>query len=116
MKRLRNHLIGVDQGSETLFSDFEHNGPMWTGDGPREARHPMLFSEQFREAPSVMVGFSMWDTSAEMNQRADIRAENVTIDGFDMVFRTWADSRVARVRADWIAIGELRHADDWELY
>lgn len=116
MKRLRNNLVGIDQGSETLFSDFEDNGPMWTGTGPREARRAVTFSDRFRSMPAVTVGVSMWDMSSDMNQRADVRAENVTHEGFEIVFRTWADSRVARVRVDWMAIGECRHADDWELY
>ncbi|MFT7047363.1 MAG: hypothetical protein ACJAYH_002651, partial [Celeribacter sp.] len=25
------------------------------------------------------------------------------------------DTRVARVRADWMAIGPVRHADDWDV-
>jgi hypothetical protein len=32
-----------------------------------------------------------------------------------IVFRTWGDTRVARVRADWLAIGALPHEDDWEI-
>jgi hypothetical protein len=32
------------------------------------------------------------------------------------VFRTWGDSRVARIRADWMAIGEVSGEDDWEMY
>jgi hypothetical protein len=50
------------------------------------------------------------------NQRADLRAEKITARGFDLVFRTWGDSRVARIRADWMAMGELTAEDDWELY
>jgi hypothetical protein len=50
------------------------------------------------------------------NSRADISAERITEAGFDVVFRTWGDTRVARIRADWMAIGELRHVDEWDLY
>jgi hypothetical protein len=32
-----------------------------------------------------------------------------------MVFRTWGDTRVARVRADWMAIGEQRSDEDWDV-
>ncbi len=116
MKRLRNYLIGVDQGSKVMFSDFEDHGPMWVGEGPREARVALSFSEAFRVAPSVQVTLSMWDVADGTNQRSDLRAENVTETGFDLVFRTWGDSRVARVRGDWMAIGELAHEDDWQLY
>jgi hypothetical protein len=116
MKRLSHHLIGAEQGSVVLFSDFEDNGPMWTGDGPRESRRPVRFSEVFRAPPMVQVAISMWDTGGDTNQRADLRAENVTEAGFDLVFRTWGDSRVARIRADWMALGEITGEDDWTLY
>ena len=116
MKRIRNHLVGVDQGSSVLFSDFEHDGEMWAGTGPRAYRQAVVFAEAFRAPPAVQVTLSMWDMDQKTNTRADIAAENVTEAGFDIVFRTWGDTRVARVRADWLAIGELRHSDEWDLY
>ncbi len=116
MKRLRNHLVGVDQGSTVLFSDFEHDGEMWTGDGPRMHRKKVKFTEEFRDNPSVQVTLSMWDMDQHFNQRADISAEKITPKGFEIVFRTWGDTKVARVRADWFAVGELRHEDEWDLY
>ena len=63
----------------------------------------------------VHVGLSMWDTDNKTNQRADISAEEVEPAGFVIVFRTWGDSRIARVRADWLAIGELSDEDDWDI-
>lgn len=116
MKRLRNHLVGVDQGNIVLFSDFEDGGEMWTGRGPRERRRRIRFSEPYRGAPSVHVTLSMWDVDNTAPERMDVTAETVTDDGFDLVFRTWGDSKVARVRASWISFGELKNADDWELY
>ena len=116
MKRLRNHLVGIDQGSTVLFSDFEHDGEMWTGEGPRMFRQMIEFGETFRKAPAVHVSISMWDMDQNSNPRADIAAERITEAGFDVVFRTWGDTRVARIRADWMAIGELRQADEWDLY
>jgi hypothetical protein len=116
MKRLRNSLVGVDQGSTVIFSDFANNGPMWSGEGPREASVEVTFTERFRSIPAVHVSMSMWDTSGSINQRADLRAEDVSETGFFLVFRTWGDSKIARVRGDWMAIGELSHDDDWKLY
>ena len=116
MKRLGNHVVGVDQGSTVLFSDFEHDGVMWTGQGPRMHREPVDFHAEFRSIPVVHVSLSMWDMDQNYNQRADISAENITEKGFEIVFRTWGDTKVARVRADWLAIGELSHEDEWDLY
>ena len=39
----------------------------------------------------------------------------MTPDGFALVFRTWGDTRVARVRATWMAIGPVRDDDTWDV-
>lgn len=115
MKRLEPGSLGIAQGSLVLFSDFADDGPMWAGQGSRESRHAISFAEPFAAPPSVMVGLSMWDIDHRHNSRAEISAEAIRADGFDLVFRTWGDSRIARVRADWTALGPLRSADDWDV-
>ncbi|SFD52974.1 H-type lectin domain-containing protein [Sulfitobacter brevis] len=115
MKRLRNHTVGVDQGDVVLFSDYEDGGEMWTGRGQRERRRHIKFSEPFRTDPNVQMSLSLWDVDAATVMRADLSAESVTKTGFDMVFRTWGDTRVARVRISWLAIGEMAESDDWDV-
>jgi hypothetical protein len=114
MKRFSG-VIGVEQGSRVLFNDYAHDGPMWTGEGPREVRLPQGFGNSFVGPPLVSIGISMWDIDRNTNSRVDIAAENVTASGFEIVFRTWADTRIARIRADWMAIGPTRDEDDWEV-
>lgn len=108
-------LIGIEQGSSVLFSDFMDDGAMWTGGGPREVRQHQSFGEPFVEPPIVTVGISMWDIDHQTNSRVDIAAEKVTVEGFEIVFRTWANTRIARIRADWMAIGKPRDEDDWDV-
>ncbi|MBY6066736.1 H-type lectin domain-containing protein [Leisingera aquaemixtae] len=115
MKRLRNPRTGVDQGETEVFSDFEDGGEMWTGSGPRERRRTVSFSAGFASPPAVHVSVSLWDMETSAAVRAVLVAENITCEGFEIVFRTWADSRAARLRASWLAIGELPHADDWDV-
>jgi hypothetical protein len=115
MKRISSGTVGIEQGSRVLFSDFADDGVMWTGNGPRESRHIVTFKEKFKENPTVSVSISMWDMDHKTNSRADITAENVTAKGFHLVFRTWGDSRVARIRADWLVIGAVNSDDDWEI-
>ncbi len=114
MKRLSG-VVGVQQGSRVLFSDFAQDGPMWTGSGPREVRQLQEFRDPFLGPPAVMVGVSMWDIDHQVNSRVDLSAENITADGFEIVFRTWSDSRIARIRADWMAIGSTRSEDEWDV-
>lgn len=87
---------------------------MWTGHGPRAARERIDFDDAFLSPPLVQVTISMWDIDQQSNQRADISAEDISATGFTLVFKTWGDTRVARVRADWLAIGPVLHDDDWE--
>ncbi len=115
VNRISTGSVGVQQGRLILFSDFADGGVMWTGSGPRESRQAVVFPEPFKAAPSVMVGISMWDADQKTNLRADISAENVTATGFDIVFKTWADSRIARIRADWTAIGAVSDDDQWDV-
>lgn len=115
MRKISPHAVGVQQGSLVLFSDYQTGGAMWTGEGPRELRREIAFDQPFEDAPSVMVSLSMWDIDHQHNPRMDISAASITAEGFEIVFRTWGDTRVARVRADWLAIGPCRHEDDWEI-
>ena len=116
MMRLDKSVVGVDQGDVVLFSDYENGGKMWTGKGSRERRHAVKFSEPYRVPPAIQCSLSMWDMDSATNARADVQAEKITETGFEIVFRTWEDTRVARARVRWIAIGELDHEDNWQLY
>ena len=109
-----NQAIGVDQGDDVLFSDYEDGGTMWTGSGARERRKKITFATEFKDEPVVHVSMSLWDMDSATNARADVIAEKITRTGFDVVFRTWSDTRVARVRVRWLAIGAAFHEDDWQ--
>ena len=89
---------------------------MWTGKGPRELRRVVEFDEAYSQPPLVQVSLSMLDIDQSTNHRVDISVEMVTEDGFIIVFRTWGDTKIARVRADWTAFGTVRHEEDWDLY
>lgn len=115
MQRLRTNLVGVDQGSVVLFSDFEDGGEMWTGRGAREALTTILYNGVFLNPPTVSVNISMWDMDQETNIRADVSTVQITREGFQIIFKTWGDTRIARVRATWTAIGEVKSEEDWDV-
>jgi hypothetical protein len=116
MKKIQKHAVGIDQGETALFADFADGGEMWTGDGSRQRHRDVRFSEPFLLPPSVHVSMSLWDMDSATNARADVAAEKITEKGFRVIFRTWGDTRVARVRVRWMAIGEVTYEDDWLLY
>ncbi|SER72525.1 H-type lectin domain-containing protein [Tranquillimonas rosea] len=115
MRRLESRTLGIDQGSLLLFSDFKDGGEMWTGAGARELQRDIAFSEPFVAPPNVQVSLSMWDIDSAANIRADISSAAVSERGFTIVFRTWGDTRIARVRADWLALGPLSDDDLWDV-
>lgn len=115
MRKIDSHLLGIDQGDVVLFSDFEHDGQMWSGDGPRKIVTPVAFSESYASTPAVTVSISMWDMSNETFARADVQAMDVTASGFNIVFRTWGDTKVARARVAWQSIGAMKAEDAWEV-
>ena len=115
MQRFKTHQIGIVQGDEVLFSDFQDDGAMWSGKGPRQSRAAIRFPESFAAAPQVMVSLSMIDMSRDTNMRMDVQAENIGPAGFEIVFRTWGDSKVARARVAWQAIGPVSADDQWDV-
>lgn len=116
MKRIESSAVGILQGSRLLFSDFIDDGSMWAGQGDRESRFSVRFSESFQEVPAVIVHIGLCDMDHHHNMRVDLTADKITPDGFDIVFRTWGDTRIARIRADWMAIGPTTATDNWQLY
>lgn len=114
VKRFGHFAVGVANGDAEIFSAFEDGAPMWTGQGPRVEHSAVTFDHAFLEPPSVHVSVSMWDMACGANQRAEIRAVNITPGGFEIQFRTWGDTRVARISASWMAIGPVAYEDDWQ--
>ncbi|WP_108859265.1 MULTISPECIES: H-type lectin domain-containing protein [Ruegeria] len=115
MKTFRTHPIGIDQGEAVIFSEFADGGEMWTGEGPRQRRSSVMFNQPFRSNPVVQIGVSLWDVDTSSALRAEVTAEDITPEGFSAVFRTWSDTRIARIRVTWTAIGEVPHDDDWNI-
>lgn len=115
MLRMSYSSVGVTRGSSLLFSDHETGGQMWQGEGPRSVRHQVTFATAFLSPPVIHVSVAMWDIAGGNNQRADISADKVTAEGFEIVFRTWGDTSVARIRAEWLAIGPVNHEDDFSF-
>jgi hypothetical protein len=57
----------------------------------------------------------MLDVSSEANVRTEVLARNVTTKGFEIVFRTWGDTQIARARVAWQSIGALASDDAWDI-
>lgn len=115
MLRFTASELGISQGTAQIVSDFDTDGPFWTGSGERESRQSIEFPDRFHLPPSVQLAVVMWDSDGGTNQRGDVTAENITARGFELVFKTWGDSRIGRLRVQWTAIGPLPDDSDFIL-
>ena len=88
---------------------------MWSGDGECERWMPVEFSEAFKTTPSVFITLELLDLHSGANHRTVTVAENITETGFDAILRTWGDTRIACATAAWIAIGEIKGDEDWDI-
>lgn len=115
MQKIHGHLVGIDQGEVVLFNDYEDNGPMWAETGERSVIKEITFSESFDEPPSTTVRLAMCDMSNDAYMRLDLRVEDVTRKGFKIRFNTWGDTKIARLRVAWQAIGSVSSDDAWDI-
>jgi hypothetical protein len=89
-------------------SGIYHERPDWTlatGTGGRYYRIAVTFSSPFLVAPKITLALRGLDVDGVNNNRILLTAENITVNGFDLVFHTWADTVVYAVWATWTAIG-----------
>ncbi len=98
-----------------MFSHFESNGEMWAGTGDRSLIHNVSFTADFVSPPSVQTSITLMDAASDQHLRYILNAENISENDFDIVFKTWLDSRFARVWVSWIAIGKVRDPDMWDV-
>jgi hypothetical protein len=84
--------------------------PDWTlrtGTGVRTYRVAVEFDSPFSVVPKVSLALSGMDVDGVNNNRLSLTAENITVNGFDIVYITWYDTIVYGAYATWIAIGAL---------
>ena len=89
-----------------LFNHVDDNGPMWAADGDREVRLRVRFSASFQRPPHITLGISGLDSSNAQNLRFSLVPETVTPEGFEIVMKTWDDTKIARASVNWSAIGQ----------
>lgn len=84
----------------------DKNQPTWRlyeGNGARSTVIHVPFAERYRRPPTVSIALSSIDIINTANARLTVTAQNITEDGFEAVFSTWADSQIWSARAAWIA-------------
>jgi hypothetical protein len=92
---------GEKANGEWMNSDWR----LHIGTGERTYITAVRFDKPFQEPPKVSLALSGQDVDATKNNRIQIRARDITVDGFNLVYITWADSIVYTIWTTWTAIG-----------
>jgi hypothetical protein len=89
-------------GEVEIFSQWP-NGPMWTGNGPRQVSTEIKFRCPFPCVPKVIATINTLDSSKDANLRVRVTCSAVTTAGFTVTAATWADTKLAVVGVSWMA-------------
>ncbi|MBD2560474.1 MULTISPECIES: H-type lectin domain-containing protein [Nostoc] len=98
-------VLDIQTGEE--YNGYLENSDwtLHTGSGERTYRVTVKFNSPFRQPPKVSLALSGQDAGGSTNIRLKLIAENITVDGFDLVYKTWFDTLIASAWATWTAIG-----------
>lgn len=94
--------IPANHPSKSEFFDGKY-------DGRRTILVPVTFNPPFKRKPDIVVSLQkidLGDFERPMINRLLVSAQNPGLNGFDLCFETWADSKVYDAAASWIAVGE----------
>ncbi len=83
-----------------------HLGFMANGSGGRKSTTHVKFAKKYSETPIVTLGVIELDVFHAANQRYNILIKNITKEGFDVEFSTWADSKIYSSNVSWQAVGK----------
>ncbi len=75
-----------------------------SGSGDRQITVAVNFPKPFNVKPDVIVSITTIDAETKSNVRVNVKADGVSRDGFTVVVKTWADSKVHNIQGSWVAV------------
>lgn len=73
-------------------------------DGVRTMLVEVEYPKPFNKKPEVMVGVNLIDASNAQNLRYSVEVKSVSRDGFTLLVKTWANTRIFEIGGGWIAV------------
>jgi hypothetical protein len=93
----------------TYFVRFTNGGHyMNTGKGERTYEERIYFEEKYEKIPHVMTSISGLDEDNKDSSaiRIELKEEKIDTAGFNLIIRTWDDSRLFNIKVTWTAFGQ----------
>ena len=98
-------ILYIQTGTKLDGASESSNWTLNTGIGKRTYTAAVKFDSPFRVPPKVSLALSGQDVGQSKNNRVQLIAKNITVNGFDLVYRTWFDTLLYSAWATWTAIG-----------
>lgn len=76
------------------------------GSGERVFTRAVTFESKFANPPKVVIGLNGLDVGSTKNNRVVVTAKNITDSGFQVEYKTWSDTILYAVWANWLAYGD----------
>jgi len=73
-------------------------------DGERSVYVEVEYPKPFEKKPEVMVGVNLIDASNAQNLRYSVEVKSVSRDGFTLLVKTWANTKIFEIGGGWIAV------------
>jgi hypothetical protein len=92
-----------------VYNGYNIDTAKWNlndGTGERKFIAHVSFKDPYTVPPDVIVSLTGLDVANYANERLTVTPINVTPKGFDVEYKTWADTRVYSLWANWVAFGE----------
>ena len=99
------NVVSIQTGEKSNGAWMNSDWRLHIGIGERTYTTAVRFKSPFQEPPKVALALSGQDVDGEKNNRIQLIARDITVDGFNLVYRTWSDTAVYNVWATWTAIG-----------
>ena len=110
LQELETRLQTVESLGELVIDSgelsFDQDPLLSSGeDKERSHRIKIKYNKNFVQVLAVIPSLERIDTDGHFSSRFDLRAENISATGFDLIVGTWYQTKIWDIRVKWYAIG-----------
>lgn len=92
----------MQSGSWSVSPSLQ-NYSLDNNNGERSMTIEIIFNNSFRQKPDIFLSVTQLDAERKTNVRYTVEAISVSRDGFTLVVKTWADTKIFSISGNWIA-------------
>lgn len=98
--------LQIIQCEGNLFDHRKSEGFLYSGQGQRWMFFKFCFRSRFNTVPKVLLDVSTVDADIEQNVQYNLSLQDISREGFTLVFQTWGHSAIASADIVWVAMSQ----------